>query len=168
MKKAGRKAVLIWQSLQCPAIKYFLSSTIASGFINDVMSFKNLSSASTTSATSNLIKPICCHKCFVSILLWQPVFVYSYSQERWILCIGFCNFQYGIFPSRGAWMEIKLMKTHEKRRAVNNLRLRLSYGLVGNQAISPNATATTLSNIRIPYNGISTTGIAANFRKQTI
>jgi hypothetical protein len=34
--------------------------------------------------------------------------------------------------------------------------------LVGNQAINPNATATTLSNIRIPYNGISTTGIAAN------
>jgi hypothetical protein len=33
---------------------------------------------------------------------------------------------------------------------------------VGNQAISPNATATTLSNVRLPYNGISTIGIAAN------
>ncbi|MEO5562213.1 MAG: SusC/RagA family TonB-linked outer membrane protein, partial [Chitinophagaceae bacterium] len=44
----------------------------------------------------------------------------------------------------------------------NSLKLRVSYGLVGNQAINPYQTITTSNTNRIPFNGISTIGVAAN------
>jgi TonB-linked SusC/RagA family outer membrane protein len=142
---------------------YFLSSTTASGFINDVLSFKNLSSAANTSATSNS---------FQTNLLSQMLRVnYSYDSRYLVTATarrdGYSAFgsgtsKYGIFPSVALGWNISREGFMASLRTVNNLRLRLSYGLVGNQAISPNATATTLSNLRLPYNGISTTGIAAS------
>ncbi|MBD0296748.1 MAG: SusC/RagA family TonB-linked outer membrane protein, partial [Flavisolibacter sp.] len=142
---------------------FFLSSTTASGFISDVLTFKNLSSAATTSATSNS---------YQTNLLSQMLRVnYSYDSRYLFTATarrdGYSAFgsgtsKYGIFPSVAlGWnigREIFMARVHP----VNDLKLRVSYGLVGNQAIDPNATATTLSNIRLPYNGISTVGIAAN------
>jgi TonB-linked SusC/RagA family outer membrane protein len=142
---------------------YFLSSTTAAGFINDALSFKNLSSASTTTATTNS---------YQTNLLSQMLRVnYSYD-SRYLLTAtarrdGYSAFgsgtsKYGIFPSVALGWNVSRESFMTGSRKISNLKLRLSYGLVGNQAISPNATATTLSNIRLPYNGISTIGIAAN------
>lgn len=142
---------------------YFLSSTTASGFINDVLVFKNLSSAATMSGSSNS---------YQTNLLSQMLRVnYSYD-SRYLLTAtarrdGYSAFgsgtsKYGIFPSVALGWNVSNEQFMKKVELVNNLKLRVSYGLVGNQAIAPNATATTLTNIRLPYNGISTIGIAAN------
>lgn len=45
---------------------------------------------------------------------------------------------------------------------VNNLKLRSSYGLSGNQAIDPYQTITTSSTNQLPYNGVSTIGVVAS------
>lgn len=142
---------------------YFLSTTTAAGFINDVLSFKNLSSAATTSATSTS---------YQTNLLSQMLRVnYSYDSRYLFTATarrdGYSAFgsgtsKYGIFPSVALGWNVSREGFMTALRSVNNLRLRISYGLVGNQAISPNATATTLSNIRLPYNGISTVGLAAS------
>jgi TonB-linked SusC/RagA family outer membrane protein len=142
---------------------YFLSSTTATGFISDVLSFKNLSSAASTSAISNS---------YQTNLLSQMLRVnYSYDSRYLFTATarrdGYSAFgsgtsKYGVFPSVALGWNMSNENFMKKVELVNNLKLRLSYGLVGNQAISPNATATTLANVRIPYNGISTTAIAAN------
>jgi TonB-linked SusC/RagA family outer membrane protein len=142
---------------------YFLSSTTAAGFINDVLNFKNLSSAATTTATTNS---------YQTNLVSQMLRVnYSYDSRYLITATarrdGYSAFgsgtsKYGTFPSVALGWNISRENFMADVRQVSNLKLRISYGLVGNQAIAPNATATTLSNLRLPYNGISTTGIAAS------
>jgi hypothetical protein len=47
-------------------------------------------------------------------------------------------------------------------RAVNNLKIRASYGQTGNQAITPNLTTTSESTVLYPFNGVSTIGTRPN------
>lgn len=47
-------------------------------------------------------------------------------------------------------------------KLVNNLKLRGSYGLSGNQGVLPNQTISSFPPVRLPLNGISTIGVIAN------
>ncbi|MCU7548178.1 TonB-dependent receptor [Chitinophagaceae bacterium LB-8] len=142
---------------------FFLSSTIATGFINDAISFKNLSSASTTAGASNS---------YQTNLLSQMLRVHYSYDRRYLFtatarrdgysAFGSATSKYGFFPSASLGWNISNEHFMKNVKQVGNLKLRVSYGLVGNQAIAPNATATTLANVRLPYNRISTIGIAAN------
>jgi hypothetical protein len=46
--------------------------------------------------------------------------------------------------------------------AINNLKLRASYGKTGNEAIPINGTATLAGTVRFPFNGVSTIGVLAS------
>lgn len=142
---------------------YFLSSTTASGFISDVLSFKNLSSAATTSATSSSYQTNLLSQMLRANYTYDSRYLLTATARRdGYSAFGSGTSKYGIFPSVALGWNVSNENFMKSSALVNNLKLRVSYGLVGNQAISPNATATTLSNVRIPYNGISTTAIAAN------
>jgi TonB-linked SusC/RagA family outer membrane protein len=142
---------------------FFSSNTTATGFINDLLTFKNLSAASTMSGTSNS---------YQSNLLSQMLRLnYSYD-SRYLFtatarrdgysAFGSATSKFGIFPSVALGWNISRENFMANFHKINNLKLRLSYGLVGNQAIAPNATATTFSTARLPYNGIGTVGIVAS------
>lgn len=142
---------------------FFSSSTTASGFINDQLSFNNLSTASSTSASSQGYK---------STLLSQMLRVnYSYDSKYLFTATarrdGYSAFgsntsKYGLFPSVALGWNISNEKFLEDSEFVNSLKLRASYGLSGNQAIDPNVTSSTASTVRLPFNGVSTVGVVAN------
>jgi TonB-linked SusC/RagA family outer membrane protein len=142
---------------------FFSSTTTAIGFISDALTFRNLSSATTTSATSNSYQ--------TNLLSQMLRLNYSYD-SRYLFTItarrdGYSAFgagtsKYGLFPSVALGWNVNKEGFMSKFHSITNLKLRVSYGLVGNQAISPNATSTTLSNASLPYNGISTVGISAS------
>ncbi|MFS4493435.1 SusC/RagA family TonB-linked outer membrane protein [Maribacter sp. 2308TA10-17] len=79
----------------------------------------------------------------------------------------FQNDKWGYFPSASfAWKvsEENFLKNSE---TLNNLKLRLSYGQVGNQSIGVFGTrsrATLNSDINYPFDGILTTGVAPSNR----
>ena len=142
---------------------YLLTSTTASGFISDILSFKNLSSARTTSATSTSYQTNLLSQMLRLNYTYDSRYLFTATARRdGYSAFGSGTSKYGIFPSVALGWNISNENFMKKVDVVNSLKLRLSYGLVGNQAIAPNATATTLSNFRLPYNGISTTGIAAS------
>lgn len=141
----------------------YASGTTASGFINDVLQFNNLAAATTVSATSYAYK--------TNLLSQMLRLNYTYD-SRYLLTLtarrdGYSAFgsntsKYGLFPSAALGWNISNEQFMKNVNWVNNLKLRLSYGLSGNQAINPNATSSTASSVLLPFNGLSTVGVAAN------
>ncbi len=142
---------------------FFLSSTTATGFINDDISFKNLSSAATTSGTSNSYQTNLLSQMLRVNYAFDSRYLFTATARRdGYSAFGSATSKYGIFPSVALGWNISNEHFMKNVKPINSLKLRVSYGIVGNQAIAPNATATTLANVRISYNRISTIGIAAN------
>lgn len=139
------------------------SGTTASGFINDVVSFNNLSSAATTSGVSNAYQ--------TDLLSQMLRFNYGYNSKYLFTATarrdGFSAFgsatnKYGLFPSVAVGWNISNENFMKDVPFIGNLKLRASYGLSGNQAITPNAATSTFSSVRLPVNGLSTIGVIAD------
>ncbi|MDN3546923.1 SusC/RagA family TonB-linked outer membrane protein [Mucilaginibacter aquaedulcis] len=144
--------------------KQFNSSTLASGFINDALDFNNLQGASTVSAESEAI---------TTQMVSQMLRVnYNYDSRYLITATarrdGYSAFgantnKYGLFPSVALGWNITNEDFMHKVSFINNLKLRGSYGLSGNQsAVIPNSTISTFTTISIPSNGRPTTGVIAD------
>src|SRR5439155_17140613 len=70
--------------------------------------------------------------------------------------------KYGVFPSVAFGWNMGKENFMNKAAFVNNLKLRISYGKTGNEAIPINRTATTAGTNRFPFSGISTIGVLAS------
>ncbi|WP_121811786.1 SusC/RagA family TonB-linked outer membrane protein [Mucilaginibacter kameinonensis] len=141
------------------------SSTLnASGFINDALQFNALQGASTFSASSSYIK--------TTIVSQMARINYSYDSRYLITATarrdGYSAFgsntnKYGTFPSVAIAWNVSNESFMKKAEFIDNLKLRGSYGLSGNQsAVVPNSTVTTFSTTSIPSGGKPTTGIVAD------
>ena len=160
---------------------YFSSGINATGFINDLLSFNNLGAGATLSAGglpnysaggNSVAPPSSGSFAYRAALLSQMVRLNYGYDSRYLFSItarrdGYSAFggntnKYGVFPSAALAWNMKNEAFMENVKLINSLKIRASYGLVGNQAINPYQTITTSTTNRIPYNGISTIGIAAN------
>ncbi|WP_243751635.1 TonB-dependent receptor [Niastella caeni] len=139
---------------------YFTTSTTGVGFVNDELSYKNLSAAATLTASSNQNRS--------TLISQMGRLNYNYD-SRYLLTVtarrdGYSAFgantdKYGLFPSFALGWNISNENFMSPVSFVNNLKLRMSYGKSGNQAIDPNGTASTNASVRFPYNGVSTIGV---------
>jgi hypothetical protein len=69
--------------------------------------------------------------------------------------------KYGLFPSVALGWNVMNENFMKNNRTINNLKLRLSVGQSGNEAISVYRTITTNNIVREPFNGLSTIGAVA-------
>ncbi|HQH40979.1 MAG TPA: SusC/RagA family TonB-linked outer membrane protein, partial [Bacteroidales bacterium] len=93
---------------------------------------------------------------------------YSYD-GRYLLTItarrdGYSAFgantsKYGLFPSVAVGWNIANESFMKNLKAINQLKLRVSYGETGNQAIGVNQTVTTASTVKYPFGGTALTGV---------
>jgi TonB-linked SusC/RagA family outer membrane protein len=144
--------------------KLYSSSINASGFINDALKFDNLQGANTVSASSEAIT--------TQMVSQMLRFNYNYDSRYLITATarrdGYSAFgantsKYGLFPSVALGWNISNEKFMSNVSFVNNLKLRGSYGLSGNQsAVDPTSTISTFTTISIPSNGHPTTGVIAD------
>ncbi len=142
---------------------FFSSRINATGFINDVLAFNNLGTASSVAAASDRYR---------SNLLSQMIRVNYGYDSRYLLTFtarrdGYSAFgantsKYGVFPSVALGWNIDRENFMRNATAVDALKLRVSYGLSGNQAIDPNTTTSTFGTARLPFNGVSTIGVLAS------
>lgn len=118
----------------------------AEGFPNDVMSYYQASKASLIEPTSSYLK-----KTHLSQMLRAN---YGFD-SRYLLTLtarrdGYSAFgsdsKFGIFPSAAFGWNISNERFLENSRNINNLKLRLSYGESGNEAVSAYSTLPTLSS----------------------
>jgi TonB-linked SusC/RagA family outer membrane protein len=148
--------------------RFTYNAITASGFINDILEFNNLSAAASVSA----IPPTPTTTPYKSNLLSQMLRINYTYDSRYLFTAtarrdGYSAFgsntsKYGMFPSVALGWNISNENFMKNSKFINNLKLRGSYGLSGNQGIEPNGTTSTASTVRLPYNGLSTIGVVAN------
>jgi TonB-linked SusC/RagA family outer membrane protein len=110
----------------------------ASGFLTNEKQYKNLGLG------ENALKPSS-YESYQTLLSFMGRLNYTYL-DRYSLALTVRsdgasvfaqNNKWGYFPSAGVAWNLSNEKFMEDITAINNLKLRLSYGTVGNQAISP-------------------------------
>lgn len=154
----------------------FFGSNIRSvGFINDELSYNNLGAGTTLSPVTvndNGTNGTTGSWSKASGLLSQMGRInYSYD-GRYLLSVtarrdGYSAFganssKYAFFPSFALGWNIHNERFITNTNAVNQLKLRFSYGKVGNQAIGVNQTVTTSRAVLYPFNGSGSIGVLAN------
>src|SRR5258708_5727197 len=142
---------------------FFSSGTTASGCNNDVLTFNSLSSAASASGNSFAYKTDLLSQMLRINYSYDSRYLFTATARRdGYSAFGANTNKYGLFPSVALGWNIANEAFMKKRHLFNNLKLRASYGLSGNQAISANATTSTSSTVVLPYNGLSTVGVIAN------
>jgi TonB-linked SusC/RagA family outer membrane protein len=153
---------------------FFGSSTVGTGFVNDDLSYKNISAAATLSAGLvgyfNGANVYGSYQSRSTLISQMGRLNYNYD-SRYLLTVtarrdGYSAFgsntdKYGLFPSFALGWNISNESFMSTVSFVNNLKLRVSYGKSGNQAIDPNGTASTNASVRFPFNGQSTVGVVS-------
>lgn len=142
---------------------YFTSSASATGFINDELSYHNLGAGATQTSSSYRDK--------YNIASQMGRINYGYK-SKYLLTVtarrdgssvmGANTNKYGLFPSVALGWNISRENFMSKIEFINNLKIRTSYGLTGNEAISVYQTITTDASVRYPFTSVGNIGVLAN------
>jgi TonB-linked SusC/RagA family outer membrane protein len=142
--------------------KYVENRGSAVGFVNDELSFNNLGAGATQTSNSFAYR--------YGQVSQMGRINYSYD-SRYLLTVtarrdgssvfGAKTSKYGVFPSAAIGWNISKEAFMQDVKFVDNLKLRLSHGKSGNEAIAVYRTITADTTIRQPFNGVSTIGVTA-------
>ncbi|NTE04448.1 TonB-dependent receptor [Agrobacterium tumefaciens] len=143
--------------------KYNETTAGAVGFINDELGLDNIGAGATQTSGS--------YRDRYGLNSQMGRLFYSYD-SRYLLTLtarrdgssvfGANTTKYGVFPSAAIGWNITNESFMKNIKAINNLKLRLSYGKTGNEAVDVYRTITTEGSVRSPFNGISTIGVTAS------
>lgn len=142
--------------------KYNNQDASATGFVNDLLSFHELSAGATQTSNSYADQ--------YNQLSQMGRLNYTYD-GKYLATItvrrdgssvfGSSTNKYGVFPSFALGWNISQEKFLKNVGWISSLKLRGSYGKSGNEAIGVYGTITTDGTNRYPFNGISTIGVLA-------
>jgi len=143
--------------------KFIETRARAIGFVNDELSFNNLGAGATQTSASYADR--------YGLVSQMGRINYSYD-SRYLFTLtarrdgssvfGSNTTKYGVFPSVAIGWNVSNEAFMEDVKFVNNLKLRVSHGKSGNEAISVYRTITTNGIIRQPFNGVTTIGAVAS------
>lgn len=135
----------------------------ATGFVNDELSFNNLGAGKTQTSSSKAYR--------YGLVSQMGRLNYSYD-SRYLFTVtarrdgssvfGSNTSKYGVFPSAAIGWNISKEAFMSNVKFVDNLKLRLSHGKSGNEAIDPYTTISTDGSVRQPFTGVSTIGVVAS------
>jgi TonB-linked SusC/RagA family outer membrane protein len=162
-KNFGKNHIDVTALYSAEERKFNSSSTIASGFINDILEFNNLSAATTTSARSNAWKLNNNSQMLRLNYTYDSRYLFTATARRdGSSVFGSNTSKFATFPSVALGWNVSKEKFMENVKLVNNLKLRFSYGLAGNQGIQPYGSVSTFGTTNSPYNGLSSVGLIAD------
>jgi TonB-linked SusC/RagA family outer membrane protein len=142
----------------------FSSNESASGFINDALQFNDLQGATTFAESSQaIVTTMASQMMRINYSFDSKYLITATARRDGYSAFGGSTSKYGLFPSIALAWNIEQENFMKGLTFINSLKLRVSYGLSGNQsAVIPNSTITTYSTTSIPSNGKSTTGVVAD------
>jgi TonB-linked SusC/RagA family outer membrane protein len=162
-KNFGKNHIDVTALYSAEERKFNSTSTIASGFINDILEFNNLSAATTTSARSNAWKLNNNSQMLRLNYTHDSRYLVTATARRdGSSVFGSNTSKFATFPSVALGWNVSKEKFMEHVKLINNLKIRFSYGLAGNQGIQPYGTISTFGTTNSPYNGLSSVGLIAD------
>ncbi|WP_405326793.1 SusC/RagA family TonB-linked outer membrane protein [Leeuwenhoekiella sp. LLG6367-2.1] len=145
---------------------FFREELTGVGFVNDQLSFNRISAAEVLSADPGR------NYSTLSTLVSQMGRVnYNYDSKYLVTATvrrdGYSAFgantsKYGVFPSAALGWNIHKESFMQNADAINNLKLRLSYGKTGNRGVGINQTQTRTGTTVYPFGGQAYTGTFIN------
>jgi TonB-linked SusC/RagA family outer membrane protein len=145
--------------------KYHSNSASGSKFINDELSWHNLGGGSTQTAGSytDLYKTV--SQMGRLNYSFDSRYLFTFTVRRDGSSVFGSDNKYGTFPSVALGWNIANEKFMEKTQSwLNNLKLRLSYGKAGNEAIGVYETLAKMSNNAITMDGATATALNPSSR----
>ncbi|MCL5130506.1 TonB-dependent receptor [Algibacter sp. L4_22] len=119
----------------------------AQGFPNDVMTYYQASKASLIEPTASYNKQTHLSQMLRANYAFDSRYLLTLTARRDGYSAFGTDSKFGIFPSAALGWNIANEKFLEDSNTINNLKLRLSYGESGNEAVSAYSTLPTLSSI---------------------
>ena len=142
---------------------YFTSSASATGFINDELSFQNLGAGATQTSSSYRDKYNIASQMGRINYSYNSKYLFTVTARRdGSSVMGANTSKYGLFPSVALGWNISRENFMNKIEFINNLKIRASYGVTGNEAISVYQTITTDASVRYPFTGVGNIGVLAS------
>ncbi len=141
---------------------YLTTTAGAVGFVNDQLSFNNLGAGATQTSSTYSDRYGANSQMGRINYSYKGKYLLTLTARRdGVTVFGSNTSKYGLFPVAAVAWNISKEAFLEKSNVVSNLRLRASYGKVGNQAIGVYNTISTNSSVRYPFNGLSTIGVVS-------
>lgn len=141
---------------------YAVSLARAIGFVNDELSFNNLGAGATQSSSSYSDRYALNSQMGRINYTYDSRYLFTITARRdGSSVFGSDTKKYGLFPSAAFGWNMSNERFMKGISWVDNLKLRLSYGKSGNEAIPVYRTITDNNTGRSPFNGVSTIGILA-------
>ena len=143
---------------------YYTFGAGSIGFINDELSFNRLEAGSTLTGTTS-------YRDKYSLVSQMGRLNYSYKGKYLFTVtarrdgssvMGANTDKYGLFPSVALGWNIANEDFMGNTDLFNALKLRVSYGKAGNEAIPVYGTITTEGTVRFPFGGASSIGVLAS------
>ena len=143
--------------------EYKSSGVRGSTFVNDDLSFNNISAAGVIEATSFFSRE--------ALLSQMGRINYSYNSKYLLTAtarrdgysaFGAATNKYGVFPSVALGWNISNENFLKDVQQIDNLKLRASYGTSGNQAVGVYQTLTTQGIVKYIYNGVTSVGLVSS------
>ena len=144
--------------------KYHESKATGSKFINDELSWHNLGGGSTQTSGSYSDLYTTVSQMGRLNYSYDSRYLFTFTVRRDGSSVFGADNKYGTFPSVALGWNISNEKFMEKADWLNNLKLRLSYGKAGNEAIGVYETLAKMSNSAITMDGASATALYPSSR----
>lgn len=140
--------------------KFNESTAGAVGFVNDLLSFNNLGAGATQTSKSYADKYATSSQMGRVNYSFDSRYLFTFTVRRdGSSVFGKNTSKYGVFPSVALGWNVSNEEFMKPVKAIDNLKIRTSYGKSGNEAISVYRTISTSSNNKIPSNGSGQTGM---------
>ena len=142
---------------------YQENKSTATDFINDALGWNNLAGAATSSVSSKGEKYSTVSQMGRLNYSYDSRYLFTFTVRRDGSSVFGANNKYGVFPSVALGWNIANESFMEKNQDwLNNLKLRLSYGKSGNEAISVYQAITTMNSIKLPMESSLNVGMVTN------
>lgn len=141
--------------------KYNYNYAKGVGFINDVLTFHDLSTASTQSSDSETTKYTALSQMGRVNYSYDSRYLFTFTVRRdGSSVFGKNTSKYGVFPSVALGWNISREAFMERTSNwLSNLKLRLSYGKSGNEAIDSYQTVSTMESLSMVFGGLTNTAL---------
>jgi len=140
--------------------KYIENSGTAVGFVNDELSFNNLGAGATQTTASYADRYGQVSQMGRLNYTYDSKYLFTVTARRdGSSVFGANTSKYGVFPSAALGWNISKEDFLKDSKVIDNLKLRVSYGKSGNEAISVYRTITTEGSVRQPFAGLTTIGV---------
>ncbi|BAV04031.1 TonB-linked outer membrane protein, SusC/RagA family [Filimonas lacunae] len=140
--------------------KWIETTAGATGFVNDNLSYNNLSAGATQTSKTVADRYALNSQMGRINYTYDSRYLFTVTARRdGSSVFGSSNSKYGIFPSAAIGWNVSNERFMQSIGWINNLKLRVSHGKAGNEAIDVYKTISTDGTVRSPFNGVSTIGI---------